>query len=192
MTRLAALAVVLSLGPAFAVEPVAISLEDQFGAKRDLTPYRGQVVVLVYGDRKATDACKALGESLHVAFHPAAKGQPPEKARLAPVVALPNLPVGVTSPGVAVIPVACTGKIPGVVKTVLQGQLKKASPDVPVWMDCGDAMVTTFGMTTGEPNLAVIDAAGRARHLVAGKPDQTAINKTAQIIQDLRAEAVRK
>lgn len=192
MTRLIAPLLALTFGSAFAAEPVALSFEDQFGTKRDLTPFRGHVVVLVYGDRKSTDACKALGESLHVAFHPAAKGQPPEKARLAPVVALPNLPPGTASPGVAVIPVACTGKIPGVVKSVLQGQLKKASPDVPVWMDCGDAMVTTFGMTTGEPNLAVIDAAGRTRHLVAGKPDQTAINKTAQIIQDLRAEAVRK
>lgn len=192
MIRSVALLVVLSFGSAYAAEPVALTLEDQFGTKRDLTPFRGQVVVLVYGDRKATDACKALGESLHVAFHPTAKGLPPEKARLAPVVALPNVPAGIASPEVAVIPVACTGKIPGVVKSVLQGQIKRASPDVPVWMDCGDAMVTTFGMTTGEPNLAVIDAAGRARHLVPGTPDQKAINKTAQIIQDLRVEAVRK
>ena len=63
---------------------------------------------------------------------------------------------------------------------------------MPVWLDFDDTMQTTFGLTTGEPNLAIIDAAGRTRHLVNGKPDQAALQKVAQVIQDLRAEAVRK
>ncbi len=179
---------VLAADPA---KPVELAFEDQFGTTREVKSLRSNVAVLIYGDRRATDACRSLGESLHVAFHPTAKGLSPEKARQAPVVALPNLAPGKASPGVAVVPIACTGKIPGVVKTVLQGQFKSASPVVPVWLDCEDTMVNTFGMTTGQPNLIVLDAAGRARHILNGTPDRDAIQKVAQIIQDLRAEAVK-
>src|SRR5258708_5106702 len=71
-------------------QPVALTLEDQFNRKTDLAAYRGAVVVLVYGDRKGTDASRALGEKLHVHWHPAAQGQPPAKAHMAPVAVLPN------------------------------------------------------------------------------------------------------
>src|SRR5215212_2799319 len=88
----AALGLVLAVGPAAAQppgamparpanpQPVALALEDQFNRKTDLASYRGAVVVLVYGDRKGTDACRALGEKLHVQWHPAAQGQPPAVA----------------------------------------------------------------------------------------------------------------
>jgi predicted transcriptional regulator len=89
------------------------------------------------------------------------------------------------------VPIACTGKVPGVVKTLLQSQLKSASPNVPVWLDCDDKMVDAFGMTTGQPNVVVLDAAGCARHIHNGTPAREAIQKIAQIIQDLRAEAVK-
>src|SRR4051794_6426257 len=72
--------------------------EDQFERTAGTAELRGAVVVLVYGDRKGTEACRALGEELHVAFHPAAKGLPPAKARLSPVAPLPDAPAGRTGP----------------------------------------------------------------------------------------------
>jgi hypothetical protein len=173
------------------VKPVSLTLEDQFGESQDVSKHGGKVLVLIYGDRKATDDCRSLGESLHIAFHPTAKGKAPKDARQAPVAPLPNLPVGIASPDVFVVPVACTGVIPGVVKTVLQKQIKSASPDVPVWLDCAAAMQTTFGLTTGEPNIAVLDAKCRARLVVNGKADQAKLKEVVQVIQDLRAEAVK-
>jgi hypothetical protein len=181
----------IALSAAADPKPVELTLEDQFGQQQEPKAYRGKIVVLVYGDRKATDACRSIGESIHVAFHPTAKGLAPKEARQAPVVALPNVPAGKASPEVFVVPVACTGKVPGVVKSMLQGQIKKASPDVPVWLDTTDAMSGTFGLTTGEPNLVVLDAAGFARHIVNGTPDAKKLQAVAQIIQDLRAAAVK-
>jgi hypothetical protein len=182
-----------AMSSAHAGEPkiIDIAFEDQFANKQELKKQRGKVVVLVYGDRKAMDACKQLGETFHVTFHPTAKDQPPEKAMKAPVAALPNLAAGVASPDVLVVPVACTGKIPNIVKDVIQGQIKKASPHVPIWMDSQDTMKDTFGMTSSEPNLVVIDALGRARHLVNGKTKPEELQKIAQVIQDLRVEALK-
>ena len=103
-------------------DPPAVNLvlEDQFDQKADLAPLRGQVVVLVYGDKKATDTCRQLGESLHVCWHPDAKGQPPAKAQAAPVVPLENLQPGQASTNVVVVPVACCGKVPGPVHNVIR------------------------------------------------------------------------
>ncbi len=87
-------------------DPPAVNLvlEDQFDRKADLAALRGQVVILVYGDKKATDACRQLGESLHICWHPDAKGQPPAKAQAAPVVPLENLQPGQASTNVVVVP----------------------------------------------------------------------------------------
>jgi hypothetical protein len=148
-------------GAAVAQEPTQLALEDQFDRKVDLGAYRGSVVVLVYGDRRGTDACKALGERLHVCWHPDAKGQPPARAQAAPVVGLDGLPPGKAAPDVRVIPVACCGKVPGPIRGVIRTQIAKGAPDVPVWLDFADAMKANFGLTPGEPNLVVIDAADR-------------------------------
>ena len=106
MTRTLCLAAVAVLALPVAAQPPAVAptslvLGDQFDRKADLADLRGQVVVVVYGDRKATDACRTLGESLHVCWHPDAKGQPPAKAQAAPVVPLANLKPGQASPNVA-------------------------------------------------------------------------------------------
>lgn len=172
-------------------EDKKLTFEDQFSKSRDVSEFAGKIVVLVYGDRKATDECKTVGETLHIAFHPTAKGLSPEKAAAAPVVALANLPAGKTSPDVVIIPVACTGKIPNVVKTVLQAQIKNASPKLPVFLDCNDDMAGKFGMTKGESNMVIFDATGKARQLVNGKPTDETFKKVAQVIQNLRAEAVK-
>ena len=99
-----------ALGAADAAEkpepkPVELTLEDQFERKQSVADYRGKVVILIFGDRKGTDASRELGEKLHVMFHPTAAGQTPEKARKAPVATLQGVPAGVPSPDVTVISV---------------------------------------------------------------------------------------
>ena len=174
-----------------AAMPVALVLEDQFDRKTDLAELRGAVVILVYGDRKGTDACRTLGEQLHVAWHPSAKDQPPAKAQQAPVTPLPDLQPGRASPNVLVIPVACCGKVPTGIRGVIRGQIAKGAPDTVVWLDFADTMKTMFGLTAGEPNLAVFDAAGRVRLKINGTPDAAAMQKLMQSVQGLRTEAVR-
>jgi hypothetical protein len=170
-------------------KPVELTLEDQFGRKQELAGLRGEVVVLVYGDRKGTDACRDLGEKLHVLFHPTAAGQSPTKARGAPVVPLRGVPAGKRSPNVVVIPVAAAGSVPGVVKDLIRTQIKRASPEVPVWLDFSGVMAKDYGLRAGQPNVAVFDAAGRLRLKINGTPDEKAVGQLLQTIQNLRAEA---
>jgi hypothetical protein len=171
--------------------PVALVLEDQFDRPADLADYRGRVVILVFGDRKGTDACKVLGEQLHVCWHPDAKGQPPAKAQAAAVVGLEGLKPGQESPDVRVIPVACCGKVPGPIKSTIKKEIAKASPDVAVWLDFGDTMKALFGQTAGEPNVVVFDTAGRLRMKINGTPDPAALEHLVKSVQGLRYEGVK-
>jgi hypothetical protein len=173
------------------LNPVDLVLQDQFERKADLAALRGQVVILVYGDQKATDTCRKVGESLHVCWHPEAKGKPPAKAQAAPVVPLENLKPGQASPNVLVVPVACCGKVPGVVQGIIRDQVAKGSPDVVVWMDFAEHMKTAFGQTAGEPNVVVFDCAGRLRWKCLGTPDQAAMDRLVPTVQSLRTEAVK-
>jgi hypothetical protein len=172
-------------------KPAELVLEDQFERKADLADLRGQVVILVYGDRRATDLCRTVGESLHVCWHPDAKGQPASKAQAAPVVLLDNLKPGQVSPNVVVVPVACCGKVPGAIKGTIRSQIAKAIPDSVVWLDFGDTLKGMFGQTAGEPNLAVFDAEGRLRMKINGTPDQAAMDRLTKAVQGLRYEAVK-
>lgn len=172
-------------------QPVDLVLEDQFDRKADLAALRGQVVILVYGDRKASDVCRQVGESLHVCWHPSAKGQPPAKAQSAPVAALENLPPGRPSPNVVVLPVASCGKIPGPIRGVIRSQIAKGSPDVVVWLDFDEKLKTAYGECAGEANLLVFDVKGRLRGRINGTPDQPQMDRLVKVVQDLRYEAVR-
>jgi hypothetical protein len=170
----------------------AISMEDQFEKPHDVRSHRGDVVVLIYGDRKSADANKALGALVHVAFHPAAKGAPPAQARNAPVVPIPDAPPGTRSPDVLAIPVACVGKVPALVRAIIRGQLRSASPDVAVWLDFDDLMKTDFGLQPGVPNVVVLDALGRYRYHTCGTPNREGIQRLVEVIGALRREAVTK
>ena len=172
-------------------QPVTLVMENQFEKKTDLADLRGAVVILVYGDRKGTDACRALGEQLHVYWHPDAKGMAPGPAQRAGVAPLPGLAATATHPDVRVIPVACCGKVPAPVKFAIRGQIAKGSPDVPVWLDFADTMKTSYGLTSGEPNLVIFDAAGRLRMKVNGAPDQPTLDRVVKAVQNLRIEAVK-
>jgi hypothetical protein len=172
-------------------QPAELVLDDQFERKADLADLRGHVVILVYGDRKANDLCRTIGESLHVCWHPDAKGQPAAKAQTAPVVPLENLKPGQMSPNVVVVPVACCGKVPGAIRGTIRSQIAKAVPDSVVWLDFGDTLKTMFGQTAGEPNLAIFDAEGRLRMKINGTPDQAAMDRLTKAVQGLRYEAVK-
>ena len=174
-----------------APKAVELVMEDQFERKTDLADLRGSVVVLVFGDRKGTDACRTLGEQLHVCWHPTAKGQTPAKAQAAPVVPLDGLKPGQVAPNVIVVPVACCGKVPAAIRGSISKGIAKGSPDVVVWLDFADAMKGMFGLTAGETNVAVIDASGRARLKLNGAIDQPAMDNLVKTVQALRAEAVR-
>jgi hypothetical protein len=177
--------------PAAAPKPVELALEDQFDRKVDLADLRGSVVILVFGDRKGTDTCRALGEQLHVCWHPDAKGQPPAQAQKAPVLPLPGLKPGQVAPNVVVVPVACCGKPPAAIRGAITKQIAKGSPDVVVWLDFADTMKGLFGLTPGEANVAVIDTQGVARMKLNGVIDQPAMDKLVKAVQAIRGEAVR-
>ncbi|MBY0460973.1 MAG: hypothetical protein K2V38_26940 [Gemmataceae bacterium] len=195
----AAFAAAVILAPLAAQQPPApmpakvieLSLEDQFERKADLADLRGSVVILVFGDRKGTDSCRALGEQLHVCWHPDAKGQPAAKAQAAPVVPLDGLKPGQVSPNVVVVPVACCGKVPAAIRPAISKQIAKNSPDVVVWLDYADKMKDAFGLTAGETNVVVIDAAGRLRLKINGTMDQPAMDKLVKTVQEVRYEGVK-
>jgi hypothetical protein len=171
--------------------PTELSFEDQFDRTAKLADLRGAVVILVYGDRKANELCKTVGESLHICWHPDAKGQPPKKAQAAPVVPLDNLKPGQVSPNVVVVPVACCGKVPGAVQKPIRAQFAKAVPDSVVWLDFADTLKGMYGLTPGEPNVVVFDAEGRMRMKLNGTPDQSAMDRLTKAVQELRYEAVK-
>jgi hypothetical protein len=172
-------------------KPLELVLEDQFDRKTDLADLRGNVVILVYGDRKGTDPCRMLGEQLHVCWHPDAKGQPPAKARNAPVIPVDGLKPGQVAPNVLVVPIACCGKVPAAIRQGIRKQIAKGSPDMVVWLDFADAMKGTFGLAAGETNVVVIDARGAARMKLNGTIDQPTMDQLVRTVQELRAEAVR-
>jgi hypothetical protein len=164
-----------------------VAMEDQFEKAHDVKHHRGSVVVLIYGDRASANANRALGEQLHIAFHPTAKGQPLARARTAPVVPIAG---AATSPDVLAVPVACIGKVPLLVGRLIRGQMKSGSPEMPVWLDFEDTMKTQFGFKAGVPNVVVLDTQGRYRYAAAGTPTREGMEKLVRAIESYRREAV--
>jgi hypothetical protein len=182
---------IASAQPPALPKPTELAFNDQFDRTAKLANLRGAVVILVYGDRKSNELCKTVGESLHICWHPTAKGQPAAKAQAAPVVPLDNLKPGQVSPNVVVVPVACCGKVPGAIQKPIRAQIAKAVPDSVVWLDFGDTLKGLYGQTAGEPNLVVFDAEGRMRLKLNGTPNQAAMDRLTKAVQELRYEGVR-
>jgi hypothetical protein len=171
------------------VVPV-VAMEDQFEQPHNVTAHRGDVVVLIYGDRRSADTNRALGELMHVSFHPSAKGQTAAQARRAPVRPIADQPAGTRTPDVVGVPVACIGKVPQFVRRIIRTQIKNGSPEVPVWLDFEDTMKLGFGFSPGVPNVAVLDAQGRLRYTAAGMATQQEIQRLLGVVEALRREAV--
>jgi predicted transcriptional regulator len=81
--------------------------------------------------------------------------------------------------------------VPGPIREVIRSQIAKGSPEVPVWLDFGNTMKTSFGLTAGEPNVVVFDAAGRLRMKINGTLDQAAMDRLVNAVQRLRYEAAK-
>lgn len=182
-------AVVAADAPPVAGPLPALPLADQFERPFDPAAHRGHVVVLIYGDRASSDANKALGEWLHVTFHPTAKGLPPAQAQRQPVRPVENAAPGTPAPDVRTVAVACCGKVPNLVQGLIRGQIKNAAPDVPVLLDFADAMKATFGLVEKVPNLVIVDRAGQVRYVANGPftPEQSM--QLTSILENLRKEA---
>jgi hypothetical protein len=176
-----------------AQNPVAVpplTLSDQFGQDHTVADLRGRIVVLVYGDRKSADANRALGEWLHVFFHPSAMGQTPAMARLAPVKPVDPRWVKDPGPEVVAVPVAAIGKVPVLVAGIIRRQMRCGSPEVPIWLDFRDDMADLFGLKPGVSNVAVVDCQGRLRYTATGPLSTEQQKQLASAIEGLRLEEV--
>ncbi|MEZ6140686.1 MAG: hypothetical protein R3B84_08965 [Zavarzinella sp.] len=171
---------------------VELKLADQFDQPHDIADFKGKVVILIYGDRHAVDENSKLGNQLYVYYHPDAKDKPPAEAKNAPVIGLAGVPATTPVPDVRVIPVACTGKVPELVLTFVKREVKKQSPDVPVWIDSQELMQTKFGLRDKEPNMVIIDTQGRLRLKIAGTPDKDSMQKLVDVVDRIRREAIAK
>jgi hypothetical protein len=193
MTKHCALAVagvLFALSKTGAEPPaVKVALEDQFERKQDVAQLRGNVVVVTYGDMDGAAANKALGDKLHLYYHPTAKGLSTGQASKAPAMPVPQLKEGSRSPDVRIVAVACVGKVLEPVKNYMRLRYKKESPDSTVLLDFEDKMLDEYSMKEGETNLLVVDAAGRIRLKVNGQLDPASYNKVLHVIDFLRKEA---
>ncbi len=174
--------------------PVAVpkfEMDDQFQKQNKIENFRGDVVVLLFGDKESAEANKILGQTIHESFHPQAKGKTPAQARLAPVLELADQPPGTKSPEVHTIAVACVGKVPNIVKVFIRNQLVKGSPDVPLWLDFNEIMRTTFKYKPSVSNLVVIDPWGNLRLSASGNLSQAEFTDLVNAIESIRLEAVR-
>jgi len=168
---------------------VNIAMEDQFRNRRETGVFRGDVVVLVYAERKGAEAALELGRRLHVLFHPTAETAPASEWSRQPVTGLPGWPANVRVPDVHVIPVACMPEVPKPLETVARSRMRTDSPHVPVWLDFEGVMEHTFGMVPGGPNVVVLDGAGRTCSVESGHLDELEFKELTAAIDRLRMQS---
>lgn len=184
-----AILLTLAAGRVRSADLPELTFTDQFEKPHSPREHAGEVLVLVYGDRKGTAACRQVGEWLHVHFHPTAATLPAKEGQNAPVRAMP----GVVNPiEVRVVPVACTGKLPKPLRPVVRQQFRQGSPDVAVWLDYDDQLRQQVGLADGQPNLVVVDSRGQLRHTHRGAVAEEDLRQLAVLIEQLREEAGRE
>lgn len=168
---------------------VNIAMEDQFKTRHETGTMRGDVVVLVYAERKGGEASQELGRRLHVHFHPtAATASAPEWGRQ-PVVGLAGWPAGVRLPDVRVIAVASLPEIPKALQPVARAQLRKDSPFVPVWLDFEGRLEHAYGIVPGGPNIVLINPRGEVHAVLSGHVDDLKMRELVATIDALRLQA---
>jgi hypothetical protein len=170
--------------------PVSLVMEDQFQNRCETEALRGHVVVLVYAGRYGAEAAVELGRTLHTHYHPTAATAEPAERSKQPVIGIPGWPAEVPVPDVHVIPIACVPEVPKMLRGMVRSQIRKGSPHLPVWLDYEDAMRKGFGIVPDEPNVLLIDTAGVARGVSAGKPDETKYKQLVEAIDTLRSQAL--
>lgn len=171
---------------------VNIAMEDQFKNRHETLRYRGDVVVLVYAERKGAEAALELGRRLHVRFHPTAAQAPATEWSRQPVVGPTGWPAGIAAPDVHVIPVACLPEVPKALETVARSRFRKESQFVSVWLDFEDTMRQRFGIVPDEPNVLVIDTQGCPQGVVSGHLDEARFGEVVTAIDQLRVRSLQQ
>jgi len=190
------LAVALALPAAVAAQQPggasvpAVALKDQYDNPHDVKDLRGDVVVLIYGDKTSARTNSELGAKLHVHFHPAAKGKSGVEAQKAPVKPVPGAPATARSPDVKTVPIACFKTDRPAVQAIVRTTVRANSDGVPVWLDFAGVMSDGFPFKEGVPNVAVLDVHGRYRYAAAGPPTAQGVERLIAVIEQLRKEAV--
>ena len=167
---------------------VNIVMEDQFRNRRETSVMRGDVVVLVYAERRGAEAAHALGRNLHVHFHPTAEGASGTEWGRQPVIGLAGWPTNARVPDVHAVAIACLGEVPRAFHAVARAQTRKDSPFVPVWLDFAGTMQSTFGLVPAEPNVAIIDPAGRPHSVLSGRFDEVKFRELVATIDQIRLQ----
>lgn len=168
---------------------VNIALEDQFRTRRETGALLGDVVVLVFAERKGAEAAHDLGKKLHVRFHPTAASASDAEWTKQPVTGLPGWPAEIRVPDVHAIPVACLAEVPKAMHPVVRARIRKESPQLPVWLDFGDTMDQQFGVVKGVPSVAILDSRGRVYGVQVGPFNDRAIEELAATIDEVRLAA---
>ena len=169
---------------------VNVAMQDQFRNRHETLRYRGDVVVLVYAERKGAEAALELGRKLHVRFHPRAAQAPATEWSRQPVIGLAGWPAGIAPPDVHVIPVACLPEVPKALEAVARSRFRKDSQFVPVWLDFEDTMRQRFGVVPDEPNVVVLDTRGCPQGVVSGHLDELRFAEVAGLIDQLRLQSL--
>ena len=190
MLLTAVLGVTTSIAAAHPKErAVNVVMEDQFRNRRETGSLHGDVVVLVYAERKGGEASQELGRKLHVHFHPQAAQVSAMEWGRQPVAGLPDWPTDVRIPDVHAVAVACLSEIPRPLHPVARAQFRKDSPHVPVWLDFTSTMKQTFGIVPGTPNVALIDTQGQVHSVLSGRFDEIKFRELVTTIDQLRQQA---
>ena len=169
---------------------VNIAMEDQFRNRRETGVFRGDVVVMVYSERKGAEAALELGRRLHVLFHPTAETAPASEWSRQPVIGLAGWPANVRVPDVHVIPVACMPEVPKPLETVARSRMRTDSPHVSVWLDFEGVMEQVFGMVPGGPNVVVLDTEGKTYSVESGHMDELEFKELTTSINQIRVQSL--
>jgi len=182
-----------ALVPTAVAEPpqrvVNIAMEDQFKHRHETGMLRGDVVVLVYAERKGGEAAQELGRRLHVHFHPTAATAPATEWGRQPVIGLAGWPAGVRLPDVHVIAVASLPEIPRALQPVARAQLRKDSPFVPVWLDFEGRLEHAYGIVPGAPNVVLVNPRSEVHAVLSGRIDDLEMRELVATIDALRLQA---
>lgn len=164
---------------------VNIAMEDQFKNRHETLRYRGDVVVLVYAERKGAEArSNSAAGCTSASIQP--RAAPATEWSRQPVVAPAGWPAARAAPDVHVIPVACLPEVPKALETVARSRFRKDSPFVSVWLDFEDTMRQRFGIVPNEPNVVLLDTRGCPQGVVSGHLDEVRFGEVVSAIDQLR------